>query len=94
MKVSRRGGISQSMDLFIIVAAVLGVGGVVSASIYNLVTSATTDTSVAVVEVSLRAGSAAPAAWSVERPGETLLPKECRIPWTKVTPNARRRGDT
>ena len=65
MKVSRRGGISQSMDLFIIVAAVLGVGGVVSASIYNLVTSATTDTSVAVVEVSLRAGSAAPAAISM-----------------------------
>ena len=37
------------MDLFIIVAAVLGVGGVVSASMYNLVSSATTNSSIAVV---------------------------------------------
>ncbi len=44
------------MDLFIIIAAVLGVGGIVSASIYNLVNSATSNTSVVVVGASLRAG--------------------------------------
>lgn len=48
---------SQSMDLFIIIAAVLGVGGVVSASIYNLVSSATSNSSITVVGVSLKAGA-------------------------------------
>lgn len=41
------------MDLFIIIAAVLGVGGVVSASIYNLVSSATSNSSIAVVGASI-----------------------------------------
>ncbi|MDG6909874.1 MAG: hypothetical protein JRN08_05855 [Nitrososphaerota archaeon] len=56
------------MDLFIIIAAVLGVGGVVSASVYSLVNSATANSSVAVVGASLKAGasaSAAPAAVTV-----------------------------
>ncbi len=56
------------MDLFIIIAAVLGVGGVVSASIYNLVNSATSNSSITVVGASLVAGSgtsAAPSAISV-----------------------------
>ena len=44
------------MDLFIIIAAVLGVGGVVSASIYNLVNGATSTASVVVLSASLRAG--------------------------------------
>jgi hypothetical protein len=58
MKISRqRLGISQSMDLFIIIAAVLGVGGVVSASIFNLVNSATSNTSIVIVGVSLKAGA-------------------------------------
>lgn len=64
----RRRAISQSMDLFIIVAAVLGVGGVVSASVYNLVNSASSNSSVTVVGASLRAGataSASPMAISV-----------------------------
>lgn len=65
MKIERRSGISQSMDLFIIIAAVLGVGGVVTASIYNLVNSATADTSITVVGASLRAGPGTPAAVSV-----------------------------
>ncbi len=66
MKISRRrSAISQSMDLFIIIAAVLGVGGVVSASVYNLVNSATANTSITVVGASLRAGSPAPAAITV-----------------------------
>ena len=65
MKFNRRSGISQSLDLFIIIAAVLGVGGVVRASIYILIASATADTSIAIVGATLRAGSAAPTAVSV-----------------------------
>ncbi|MDG7010036.1 MAG: hypothetical protein JRN16_04025 [Nitrososphaerota archaeon] len=69
MKIAtRRRAISQSMDLFIIIAAVLGVGGIVTASIYNLINSATTNSSVTVVGASLVAGStssAAPSAMSV-----------------------------
>ncbi len=52
----RRSAISQSMDLFIIIAAVLGVGGVVSASVYNLVNSATNNASIAVVGASVVGG--------------------------------------
>ena len=59
MKIRKhREAISQSMDLFIIIAAVLGVGGIVSASIYNLVSSATTNTSIMVVGATMRAGGA------------------------------------
>ncbi len=47
------------MDLFIIIAAVLGVGGVVSASVYNLVNSATSNASVAVVGASVVGGYSA-----------------------------------
>ncbi|MDE1858459.1 MAG: hypothetical protein KGI26_05295 [Thaumarchaeota archaeon] len=58
MKITRRRkAISQSMDLFIIIAAVLGVGGVVSASVYNLVSAATTNSSISIVGVSLKAGA-------------------------------------
>ena len=53
------------MDLFIIIAAVLGVGGVVTASVYNLVNSATADSSIAVVGASLKAGPVAPTAVSI-----------------------------
>ena len=65
MKISKRSGISQSMDLFIIIAAVLGVGGVVSASVYNLVNSATANTSISIVGVTLKAGPTSPTALSV-----------------------------
>jgi hypothetical protein len=65
MKITKRSGISQSMDLFIIIAAVLGVGGVVSASVYNLVNSATANTSIIIVGVALKAGPTAPTAVSV-----------------------------
>ena len=59
MKITRRRhAISQSMDLFIIIAAVLGVGGVVTASIYNLVSSATSNSSISIVDASLKAGTA------------------------------------
>ena len=60
MKIKKsRSAISQSMDLFIIIAAVLGVGSIVTASVYNLVSSATANSSVAVVEASLKAGATA-----------------------------------
>lgn len=59
MKVSgQRIAISQSMDLFIIIAAVLGVGGIVSASVFSLVNSATASTSIVIVGAFLRAGPA------------------------------------
>lgn len=58
MKIGRkRSAISQSMDLFIIIAAVLGVGGIVTASVYSLVNSATSNSSIVVVGASLRAGA-------------------------------------
>ena len=84
MKISRRSGISQSMDLFIIIAAVLGVGGVVTASIYNLVESATANTSVTVVGVTLKAGPAAPIAVSVTVKNNggspiTCSPSACQV---------------
>jgi len=54
-----RAAISQSLDLFIIIAAVLGVGGIVSASIYSLVSSATASTSIVVAGAAMRAGATA-----------------------------------
>jgi hypothetical protein len=81
LKISRRRtAISQSMDLFIIIAAVLGVGGVVTASIYNLVNSASANTSIAVVEASMVAGSgatAAPSAMSVSIKNDGGTPITC-----------------
>lgn len=55
---SSRSGISQSMDLFIIIAAVLAVGGVVTASIYGLAGSASSNASIQVVQASAQGGSA------------------------------------
>jgi len=81
MKIRRnRVAISQSMDLFIIIAAVLGVGGVVSASIYNLVSSATTSTSIIVAGASMRAGAAAgnsPTAVSISIKNDGGSPISC-----------------
>ncbi|QQG48715.1 MAG: hypothetical protein HY247_08280 [archaeon] len=45
---NKRKAISQSMDLFIIIAAVLAVGGVVAAAVYGLAGSATSNTSIQV----------------------------------------------
>jgi hypothetical protein len=77
LKINRRTAISQSMDLFIIIAAVLGVGGVVSASVYNLVNSATSNSSIAVVGVSLRAGATSPTAISVSVKNDGGSPITC-----------------
>lgn len=77
---ARRRAISQSMDLFIIIAAVLGVGGVVSASVYNLVTSATASASVVVAGASLKAGAtagASPIAISVSVKNDGGSPISC-----------------
>jgi archaellum component FlaG (FlaF/FlaG flagellin family) len=65
---NRRKAISQSMDLFIIIAAVLAVGGIVTAAIYGLAGSATSNQSVQVTGVSLTAGAsstAGPAAFTI-----------------------------
>ena len=47
------------MDLFIIIAAVLGVGGVVTAAVYGLAGSAATNASIQVVQVSAQGSSSA-----------------------------------
>ena len=68
------------MDLFIIIAAVLGVGGVVSASVYNLVNSATANSSIVVVGASLKAGpsaDASPAAISISVKNNGGSPISC-----------------
>ncbi|MDG6920071.1 MAG: hypothetical protein JRN59_00905 [Nitrososphaerota archaeon] len=81
MKITRRRkAISQSLDLFIIIAAVLGVGGVVTASIYNLINSATANSSITVVGVSLKAGAApadSPVAISVALKNNGGTPISC-----------------
>ncbi len=81
MKITRRRkAISQSLDLFIIIAAVLGVGGVVTASIYNLINSATANSSIEVVGASLRAGttpSSSPTAISVALKNNGGTPISC-----------------
>ncbi len=59
MKINKRSAISQSLDLFIIIAAVLAVGGIVTASIYGLIGSATTNSSIQVTQVSV-SGAASP----------------------------------
>jgi archaellum component FlaG (FlaF/FlaG flagellin family) len=56
---NKRRAISQSMDLFIIIAAVLAVGGVVTAAVYSLAGSASTNSSIQVVSVSLTGGASA-----------------------------------
>jgi len=69
------------MDLFIIVAAVLGVGGIVTASIYNLVSSATANASISVVGASVKAGpsqSDSPTAISVSIKNNGGSPIVCK----------------
>jgi hypothetical protein len=81
MKITtQRKAISQSMDLFIIIAAVLGVGGIVSASIYNLVNSATSSSDIVVTGASLKAGSsssASPTALSISIKNDGGSPIAC-----------------
>jgi hypothetical protein len=59
MKINaRRTAISQSIDLFIIIAAVLAVGGVVTATIYGLAGSASSNSAIQVVQASAAGGGA------------------------------------
>jgi hypothetical protein len=59
MKINaRRAAISQSIDLFIIIAAVLAVGGVVTATIYGLAGSASSNSAIQVVQASAQGGGA------------------------------------
>ncbi len=58
MKIARnRRAISQSLDLFIIIAAVLAVGGIVTAAVFSLAGSATTNSFVGVVQVQAAGGT-------------------------------------
>lgn len=60
MKIAKaRSAISQSMDLFIIIAAVLGVGGVVTAAVYGLAGSAASNSSIQVVQASAQGSATA-----------------------------------
>ena len=81
MKIKRRQtAVSQSMDLFIIIAAVLGVGGVVTAAVYNLVGSATSSASIMVVGAATRAGtssSSPPTAISISIKNDGGSPIPC-----------------
>jgi len=59
MKIARnRKAISQSLDLFIIIAAVLAVGGIVTAAVFSLAGSATTNSFLGVVQVQAAGGTA------------------------------------
>jgi hypothetical protein len=83
----KNAAISQSMDLFIIIAAVLGVGGLVTASIYNLVAGATSSSSIEIVGASARAGATAndsPTAISISLKNNggspiTCTPSTCQV---------------
>lgn len=58
MKISnKRNAISQSMDLFIIIAAVLAVGGIVAAAVFSLGGSATQQSSIQVTYISAQGSS-------------------------------------
>jgi hypothetical protein len=57
MKIARRSGISQSLDLFIIIAVVLACGGIVAAAATGLIGSASSSTTLQVVQSSLVGGT-------------------------------------
>lgn len=77
MKNIRRRAISQSMDLFIIVAAVLAAGGVVAASISGLIGSATANSTIEVTQASLTgnvsAGTLGAFSISIKNVGTTTI---------------------
>jgi len=69
--------------MFIIIAAVLGVGGVVSASIYSLVGSAAANSSISIVGASVKAGQsvgAPPIAIAVSIKNNGGSPISCATP--------------
>jgi hypothetical protein len=60
VKTTRRSGISQSLDLFIIIGAVLAVGGVVASTATGLIGSAAATPSLQLVQFSLVGSSRSP----------------------------------
>jgi len=56
--IRNRKAISQSLDLFIIIAAVLGIGGIVTGAAYTLANSAATSASIQIVQAATAGGSA------------------------------------
>jgi hypothetical protein len=59
MKTTRRSGISQSLDLFIIIAVVLAAGGIVAAAASGLIGAATSQSTLQATESTLVGGPAA-----------------------------------
>lgn len=57
MKMSRKRAITQTLDLFILIAAVLGVGAIVTATLFSLVGAATTNANIQVVTASATGGA-------------------------------------
>jgi hypothetical protein len=57
MKISKRSAISQSLDLFIIIGAVLAVGGIVTTSVYGLVNANSQSTAMQVTSISAAGGT-------------------------------------
>jgi len=74
MKIAKRSGISQSMDLFIIVAAVLAAGGVVTAAALGLINSATQSSTLQVTQSMLVGGGSPSLTLTVKNVGTTSIP--------------------
>jgi len=70
---NERKAISQSMDLFIIIAAVLAVGGVVTAAVFGLANSAASNSSLAIVSATVHPGTVG-ATITVKNNGGSTLP--------------------
>ena len=73
MKTTRRSGISQSMDLFIIIAVVLACGGIVAAAATGLIGSATSQSSLQVTQSTLVGGSTAVLTLQLKNVGTTTI---------------------
>ena len=69
----RRKGISQSMDLFIIIAIVLACGGVVAAAATGLIGSATSQSTLQVTQSTLVGGNTAVATLQLKNVGTTTI---------------------
>ncbi len=71
---SNRKAISQSMDLFIIIAAVLAVGGVVTAAVYGLANSAATSSTLQITQSVLVGGTSPSLTLVVKNTGTATIP--------------------
>lgn len=78
-------GISQSIDVFIIVAAVLAVGGIVTAAIYELGLSATSNTSFVIEKAVVHPVAGGNPTIVVKNVGSMLLATSASVSITGVT---------